>query len=303
MTEASDGELERALAPSAAIGTLVPEPPAGEEPDSMLGGGVSPMGDTGPLAAYYSNGAMTVSFPAPKFRIKVPKGRKRPDSFYWEVASLFSIAAASGSRPAEHPQRDTTPRAADAATGTTWEVSVLLATVTGARRGEVLGLQWSNVDLDRGRVRIVEALQRVGGELVLTPPKTDRAQQEIPLPGFAVERLRAHKAAQARRRLELRGWGDLDLVCESGAGDPLDPDAFTQGFLRIAKAAGLEGVRLHDCRHGVATTLAKSGTPAYVTSKVLGHSSVHFTANTYTHADEETVDRALAGLEAAFDAR
>ena len=44
---------------------------------------------------------MTVSFPAPKFRIKVPKGRKRPDSFYREVASLFSIAAASGSRPAE----------------------------------------------------------------------------------------------------------------------------------------------------------------------------------------------------------
>jgi integrase len=50
----------------------------------------------------------------------------------------------------------------------------------------------------------------------------------------------------------------------------------------------------------VATALAKAGTPAYVTSKVLGHSSVHFTANTYQHADEETVDRALAGLEEAF---
>jgi len=57
---------------------------------------------------------------------------------------------------------------------------------------------------------------------------------------------------------------------------------------------------LHDCRHGVATALAKAGTPAYVTSKVLGHSSVHFTANVYQHADEETVDRALAGLETAF---
>jgi integrase len=50
----------------------------------------------------------------------------------------------------------------------------------------------------------------------------------------------------------------------------------------------------------VATALAKAGTPAYVTSKVLGHSSVHFTANTYHHADDKTIDRALAGLEEAF---
>jgi integrase len=96
------------------------------------------------------------------------------------------------------------------------------------------------------------------------------------------------------------GWADLDLVCERGDGDPLDPDSFTHGFARIATAAGIEGVRLHDCRHGVATALAKAGTPAYVTSKVLGHSSVHFTANTYQHADDETIDRALAGLEEAF---
>lgn len=89
-------------------------------------------------------------------------------------------------------------------------------------------------------------------------------------------------------------------MCERGDGAPCDPDSLTHGFARIAKAAGLDGVRLHDLRHGVATALAKAGTPAYVTSKVLGHSSVHFTANAYQHADEETVDRALAGLEEAF---
>jgi integrase len=190
---------------------------------------------------------------------------------------------------------------ADAAIGTTWEVPILLATTTGARRAEILGLRWSRVDLERGRVRIDETLQRVGGELAFVPPKTDKARREIPLPAFALERLRAHKADQARRRLALSvGWSDVDLVCERGDGKPLDPDGYTHGFARIAKSAGLEGVRLHDCRHGVATALAKAGTPAYVTSKVLGHSSVHFTANVYQHADEETVDRALAGLETAF---
>jgi Phage integrase family len=133
-----------------------------------------------------------------------------------------------------------------------------------------------------------------------TALKSERALREIPIPAFAVERLRRHKAAQNERRLQIgTGWHDLDLVCARGDGLPFDPDAFSHGFARIARSVGLAGVRLHDLRHAVATMLAKS-TPAYVTSKLLGHSSVHFTANTYQHADEESVERALAGLEKAF---
>jgi integrase len=74
----------------------------------------------------------------------------------------------------------------------------------------------------------------------------------------------------------------------------------THAFARIAKAAGMGGVRFHDLRHGVLTALAKAGTPAYVTSKLAGHSSVSFTADVYQHADEESIGRALAGLEEAF---
>ncbi|HMF83593.1 MAG TPA: site-specific integrase [Acidimicrobiia bacterium] len=232
-------------------------------------------------------------------------------SSMFNTAVKWSLVASNPARATSTPTirspRLTTPTAsqlrglAEAAVGTTWEIPVLLATTTGARRAEILGLRWSRIDLSRGRVRIHETLQRVEGQLAFVPPKTDRAKREIPLPAFAVERLRAHKAEQGRRRLSLGSvWSDIDLVCERGDGGPLDPDGFTHGFARIAKAAGLDGVRLHDCRHGVATALAKAGTPAYVTSMVLGHSSVHFTANTYQHADEETVDRALAGLEQAF---
>jgi integrase len=223
----------------------------------------------------------------------------------WTLVSSNPVRATS--TPTIRAPKLTTPTAAQlrsltaAAVGTMWEIPTLLATTTGARRAEVLGLHWSRVDLERGRVRVDETLQRVDGELAFVPPKTDRARREIPLPAFAVERLRAHKTDQARRRLMLGvEWSDHDLVCERGDGAPVDPDSFTHAFARIAKATGLEGVRLHDCRHGVATALAKQGVPAYVTSKVLGHSSVHFTANVYQHADEETVDRALAGLEEAF---
>jgi integrase len=223
----------------------------------------------------------------------------------WTLVASNPVRATS--TPTIRAPKLTTPTAtelralAEAAIGTTWEIPTLLATTTGARRAEVLGLRWSRIELERGRVRIDETLQRVDGELAFVPPKTEKARREIPLPAFAVERLRTHKAEQARRRLSLgAGWSDLDLVCERGDGGALDPDGFTHGFARIAKATGLERVRLHDCRHGVATALAKQGVPAYVTSKVLGHSSVHFTANVYQHADEETVDRALAGLEEAF---
>ena len=89
-------------------------------------------------------------------------------------------------------------------------------------------------------------------------------------------------------------------MCERGNGEPISPGAFTHGFLRLAKRAGLEGVRLHDLRHGVATVLAKSGASPLATSRMLGHASVAFTQATYQHADDEMVDLAAARLAAAL---
>jgi integrase len=188
------------------------------------------------------------------------------------------------------------------AKGTPWEVPVLLSATTGARRAEVLAMRWEYVDLDRGRVRVVDTMQRLAdGTLGFAPTKTERARRQIPLPGFVVDRLRRLRVEQAERRLKLgEGWHDWDLVCERGDGLPLDPMSYTHAFGRIAKSVGLEKVRLHDCRHAVATMLAKSGTPGVVTSAVMGHSSVAFTLSVYTHVDEEQVERAAAGLEQAF---
>jgi integrase len=190
----------------------------------------------------------------------------------------------------------------EAAVGTTWEIAVMIAGTTGARRAETLAVKWSNVDLDRGRIKIVETLQRIGGELAFTPPKTAKSAREIPIPAFAVARLRAHKAAQAQRRLAAgTAWTDLDLVCERGDGGPCDPDSFTHGFARIAKAAGMDGVRLHDLRHGFATAMARAGNPPFVTAALLGHSSPNFTASVYQHADDEMLERAARSVEEAYE--
>jgi integrase len=178
---------------------------------------------------------------------------------------------------------------------------MMLAATCGTRRSETLGLTWSCVDLDAGTIRVERTLQRIDGALVLVPPKTERSRRAIPLPAFAVARLRQHRADQTRRRLALGSeWHDHDLVSEAGDGQPLEPDSFSKAAARLAASIGLNGMRLHDVRHGVATVLAHSGLQAYETSELLGHSSPTFTAAVYQHADAESVERARRGIEEAF---
>lgn len=118
------------------------------------------------------------------------------------------------------------------------------------------------------------------------------------------EALRRHRAEQAQRLLALGiRVGDQHPVADRGDGEPLDPSTFTHAVSRIATTAGHEGVRLHDLRHAVATILAATGSSPAITSKILGHASVAFTLQTYTHPDEEELDRAAAALERALGSR
>jgi integrase len=102
----------------------------------------------------------------------------------WQLVSINPVRATEA--PAKKVLDMHVPSAAElitlmeAAQGTVWEVPIMLAATTGAHRGEVAGLRWGNVDLDRGRIRIVEALQRVNRELVYAPPKTPRAVPQHP---------------------------------------------------------------------------------------------------------------------------
>jgi integrase len=130
--------------------------------------------------------------------------------------------------------------------------------------------------------------------------KTSRSVRTIPLPASTVAALRAHRRAQAARRLALGGeWHDLDLVVERGNGRPCDPDLFSQAFKRVAKSVGVD-CRLHDLRHAFAIRLAHSGLHPVETSEILGHASPSFTANVYQHADRESLERTRRAVENAF---
>lgn len=192
------------------------------------------------------------------------------------------------------------------ARGTTWELPLLLAATTGMRRSEVLAARWANVDLDAARLTVTGGLQRSrlaegGSRLEVLDVKTERSHRTFALPAMTVERLRRWRTEQLERRVALGpAWTDLDLVCDRGDGGPLDPDAFSNGFKRLAASVGLTGVRLHDLRHGVATALLKGGVHPAIVSAVLGHSKVAFTLDVYSHIDvgmtataADELDRAL----------
>jgi integrase len=229
----------------------------------------------------------------------------------WGVVAVNPTEGAEPPR-AELPQLTvpTPPQLArliEVATGTVWEIPVLLAATLGTRRSETLGVRWANVDLSRGTIGIRQGLQwqpdgNGGKRLAFLDVKTQRSRREVALAPFVIERLRHHKQQQTARRL-LCGpaWQDHDLVADRGDGGPMDPDAFGRAFKRLAKAAGLPPtVRLHDLRHGVATALLAGGVHPAVTSAVLGHTSPAFTMKTYQHVVDGMTRQAADVMQRAI---
>jgi integrase len=126
----------------------------------------------------------------------------------------------------------------------------VLALCLGLRRGEVLGLRWTDIDLDGRKLEVVQTLQRVGGELRFVRPKTEDSERTVPLPEFCVTALREHRKRQfAERSVAWPDWDDHGLVFPSRRGSPMEPDNLRRSWSAIRQAAGLGAVRFHDLRH------------------------------------------------------
>lgn len=199
------------------------------------------------------------------------------------------------------PDAETVERIVESAKGTSIYVAVLLAAATGMRRGEILGLRWSEVDLQQGVVRVVTTYQRSRRGLEFADPKTQRARRTIALPRFAVEVLRRHQHHQNARKLAAgHAWHDFNLVTELGDGRPQDPSEFTRKFADLAKKADAPGVRLHDMRHAFATMLLNSGVHPKIASEALGHSTIGITLDTYSHVLPNMQGVAAAAIQEAL---
>jgi integrase len=158
-----------------------------------------------------------------------------------------------------------------------------LAAMTGMRRGEILGLRWSDVELGVPRISVRQALIAVGYEVITSTPKSHQARV-IDLDAETAAHLRNHRARQSAETSE---WGaaydDRDLVFCKEDGTPVHPHTFSHAFGRLVKKSGLRRIRLHDLRHTHATLALRAGVPVKVVSERLGHDTPAFTLKQYAH--------------------
>lgn len=199
--------------------------------------------------------------PAVGLKLEVPE---KPDIDVWTAAELRTFLDAVAEDPL-HPV-------------------YFFVGMTGVRRGEAVGLRWSDVDLAAGRVSIRRQISQRGRLLEEGAPKTRSGFRSIALDPRTIQVLRRVRARQAENRLS---WGsayeDHDLVFARENGAPERPDHVSDHFDLLVLKAGLKRIRFHDLRHTHATLMLSNGVPAKVVSERLGHSSIALTLDTYSH--------------------
>ena len=175
-----------------------------------------------------------------------------------------------------------------------------LALGSGLRRGELLGLRWMDVDLDRQSLTVSQVRVRAGDEIITKEPKTSGSLRSIALSPGVCETLMRHREAQSRERTLMgEAYEDHGLVFATVDGRPLNPDYIgCQYFRRLISLAGVPQINFHGLRHTHATLLALRGVPLKTVSARLGHSSVKITGDIYSHV----LDRMDRGAALEFDA-
>jgi integrase len=159
-----------------------------------------------------------------------------------------------------------------------------LAAHTGMRRGEVLGLRWSDVDLPRKRISVRQAVTAVAYQLRVSDVKTGTARRTIDIDNPVVAQLASWRKRQAKERLLVGpAYEDHGLVFSRPDGRPVHPEFLSRTFDRVVRSSALPAIRFHDVRHTHATLLLKAGVPVKVVSERLGHASPGFTLNVYQH--------------------
>ena len=164
-----------------------------------------------------------------------------------------------------------------------------LELATGLRRGELLGLKWEDIDLERGDLRVKRQIARINGEVVEAPLKTKNAYRTLPLAEDTIDVLETQ-----RKKTGKSPW-----VFPSPAGGPISPDSVLHMLHRVLKRAGLLRVRFHDLRHTFATLVLQNGVDVKTVSGMLGHFSAGFTLDTYAHvttASQRQAAKTMGGV-------
>ena len=172
---------------------------------------------------------------------------------------------------------------------------LLLELSTGLRRGEILALQWDDLNLRTGTLRVERQVHRVRGELVVSPPKTKAGNRTVLLPAPVLKVLKAYQKTVHSR------WMFPSPVKEDS---PLDPAAVRKRLQTVLERAECKRLRFHDLRHTFATASLEHGMDIKTLSTIIGHVSSTTTLNTYTHVTDamrqsaaDKIDRGIGRAE------
>jgi integrase len=190
------------------------------------------------------------------------------------------------------------------ARGNRLEALYVLAVTTGMRRGELLSLKWSDVDLRNATISIRRTLTRIdnGKRVALGEPKTKKSRRTINLTARAINAVKAHRKRQLQEMMtlaELRE--DQGLVFATEAGTPINPSNLRQRSLApLLRKAGLPHIRFHDLRHTCATLLLSQSTHPKFVQELLGHAIIAITLDTSSHVVPGMGDYTARAMEDAL---
>ena len=174
----------------------------------------------------------------------------------------------------------------EAVEGDRFEALYVLAVTAGTRQGELLGLKWEDIALDRGLLQVRRTLSGTnGGEPVFSDPKTAKGRRSVKLTARAVKALKRHRERQLKEREDVAGlWQNHGLVFPTQVGTPMSRHNLVARYFKpLLKRAGLPEIRFHDLRHTCATLMLAVGANPKVAQETLGHANVTITLDTYSH--------------------
>jgi integrase len=182
-----------------------------------------------------------------------------------------------------------------------------MALLLGMREGELLGLRWSDVNLDEATLRIQHTVYYMRDpetgryRFYEGPPKTEAGERLVHLPQDIVKMLREHREQQKQIRASASRWKDLDLVFCTRFGNYIVSNELRRWFDELLQAVGIEHMKFHGLRHNASLILRKLGIDPVVRKEMLGHTSLDMTDGVYGHTTPKMHKEAAQEIDRLLD--